>query len=100
MEQLHAPETGWINSLRQSEHRERSAERGIVAKASVTADGAETGGVHVPRGGFQCTAYSCTARSALPFSGSLGLISPAAKPIPAQPPTPDSTATYCLPPCS
>src|ERR1700752_732075 len=66
-----AGRTRLTGSLRQSEHRERSAERGVVAKGSVTADGAKTGGVHVPLGGFQCTAHRCTARSVLPFSRTL-----------------------------
>src|SRR5215211_244701 len=41
MEQLHAPERGWLGSLRQREHRHCSAKRRVVAQRSVTADSAE-----------------------------------------------------------
>src|SRR6266404_4571233 len=60
-----------VSSLRQREHRERSAKRGVVAKGSIATDGAKARGVHVPLGGLQCTAYRCTARSGLPFSCTL-----------------------------
>src|SRR5712664_4395269 len=62
---------GPIRLLRQREHREVAAERRIVAQRRVATDGAEAGGVHVPLGGFQCAARRCTARSALPCSGTL-----------------------------
>src|SRR5258706_5974113 len=60
-----------VSSLRQREHRERSAKRGVVAKGSIATDGAEARGVHVSLGGLQCTACRCTACSALPFSCTL-----------------------------
>ena len=36
---------------------------------------------------------------AVPGGGVVLLVRPAARPMPAQPPTPDSTPTYCLPLC-
>src|SRR5258707_13596257 len=60
-----------VSSLRQREHRERSAKRGVVAKGSIATDGAEARGVHVSLGGLQCTAFLCTSCSALPFSCTL-----------------------------
>src|SRR5258708_23294308 len=49
-----------VSSLRQREHRERSAKRGVVAKGSIATDGAEARGVHVSLAGLQCTACRCT----------------------------------------
>src|SRR6202158_5502880 len=34
----------WLSSLRQCEHRQRAAERGIIAQARIAAHGAETRG--------------------------------------------------------
>src|SRR5665213_1558956 len=77
---------------RQCEYRQRPTERGIGRQTGIATDRAETGGIDR----LLLRRQLALIDRAMPGGGVFRLQQTAARPMPAQPPTPDSTPIYCL----
>jgi len=80
----------------QRETRSKSARRRVGRQTRIAADRTEARGIDRLFLGRQLALID----RAMPGGGVFGLQQTGRRPMPAQPPTPESTATYCLPPCS